>query len=90
VVYSVSRFSEDMSPSDWVSLAEDIRSLHAQSVIVVHGTDTMSWTAAALSFLLGDLDLKVIMTGASLPPEHPESDWLENLEPAGGSYPPKS
>ncbi len=45
----------------------------------MHGTDTMAYTAAALSFMLRGLDKPVIVTGSQLPLEHPRTDARENL-----------
>jgi L-asparaginase len=47
--------------------------------VVTHGTDTMAYTASALSFALQDLGKPVILTGAQLPPDHMSSDARNNL-----------
>src|SRR5579862_5600482 len=70
--------SENLSPQHWVSIAEAVRSLVGDSgaagVLVLHGTDTMAYTAAALSFLLSDLERPVVLTGANLPSGEAGSD----------------
>lgn len=47
--------------------------------VVLHGTDTMAYTASALSFMLPDFGKAVVFTGAQLPISHPRSDARENL-----------
>lgn len=88
--------SEQVGPGHWVRLAEEIRSMAGgvEGVVVVHGTDTAAYTAAALNYLLADVDLPVVTTGASLPPLEPGSDAGVNVRAAacaaaglpGGSY----
>ncbi len=51
-------------------------------VILTHGTDTMSFSAAVLGMLFDDISRPLVLTGATLPPEHPESDALDNLSAA--------
>jgi L-asparaginase len=73
--------SADMTPRDWVRIAQAIVELDAEfdGFVVVHGTDTMVHTASALSFLLTGLRKPVIMTGAQLSLEHVRSDGREHL-----------
>ncbi len=73
--------SSDMHPSDWVELARDIhRSLDAyDGVVVIHGTDTMAYTASALALLLGPLPKPVVLTGAQRPLAEARTDARENL-----------
>ncbi|MDO5861851.1 MAG: asparaginase domain-containing protein, partial [Thermoplasmata archaeon] len=65
VLFSI--FSENMDPAHWqelaVAVAEEING-GADAVIIPHGTDTMGYTAAALSFMLGDVPKPVILVGA--------------------------
>ena len=77
--------SEDMTPTHWVGLASacrDVASAGVDAVLVLHGTDTACFTAAALSFLLRDLAVPVAVTGANLPPAHPRSDARTNVRGA--------
>jgi L-asparaginase/Glu-tRNA(Gln) amidotransferase subunit D len=77
--------SESMRPTDWLAIAEAIRSLAGQgvnSIVVLHGTDTAGYTAAALSFLLSDLDVTVVVTGAHLPVSDVNSDARTNVKDA--------
>jgi glutamyl-tRNA(Gln) amidotransferase subunit D len=75
--------SEDMIPSDWVQLAELISLEYMQGnligVVIMHGTDTLSYASTALSFTLSRLPIPVIITGASIPPDAPDSDAKANL-----------
>lgn len=73
--------SSDMDPSDWTRLAELIwaEAAEADGFVVLHGTDTMAYTASALSFALLGLNLPVVITGSQLPMEVPRSDARENL-----------
>lgn len=73
--------SSDMSPENWVKMAEVIESNYNEyrGFVILHGTDTMSYTASALSFMLKDLDKPVIITGSQVPLQKPRSDALQNL-----------
>lgn len=85
-VHSYSRLidSSAVTPLDWHTLAEDIRAHRADyaGVVVVHGTDTLSWTAASLALQLRTPGFPVIVTGAMQPLEASGSDALDNLEGA--------
>ena len=61
--------SSNMNPSVWISLAKIIGEKYNEydSFVIIHGTDTMAYTASALSFLLENLNKPVILTGAQLP-----------------------
>ncbi|GAB2538079.1 asparaginase [Spirosoma aerophilum] len=73
--------SSNMKPEIWVELAEIIQVNYAQynSFVILHGTDTMSYTASALSFMLINLNKPVILTGAQLPIGVARSDARENF-----------
>lgn len=73
--------SSDVSPSDWIEIG---RLIHAEydnfdGFVVLHGTDTMAYSASALSFMLEHLSKPVIFTGAQLPISSLRSDARENL-----------
>ncbi len=79
------RLSEDIAPDDWLVLAEHVArsfSEGARGVVVAHGTDTLAFTAAALSFLLEDLPGPVVVVGAQRSPDRPSSDGFTNLTTA--------
>lgn len=80
VLFSI--FSENMDPAHWqvlaAAVAEEIRN-GADAVIIPHGTDTMGYTAAALSFMLGDVPKPVILVGAQRSSDRPSSDASSNL-----------
>ncbi|WP_111412041.1 asparaginase [Billgrantia lactosivorans] len=74
--------SSAASPRDWQRLGATIAghlSDHA-GVVVLHGTDTLSWTASSLAYQLQGLDRPVVVTGAMQPLEAEGSDALDNLE----------
>lgn len=73
--------SSDMQPSIWVDLAELILSRYDQydGFVILHGTDTMAYSASALSFILEGLGKPVIFTGSQLPIGRPRTDGKENL-----------
>lgn len=73
--------SSDMTPADWQRIAEDIRDHYDDydGFVVLHGTDTMSYTASALSFMLEDLSKPVIITGSQIPLAQLRSDGQQNL-----------
>ncbi|OXY81987.1 asparaginase [Oceanimonas doudoroffii] len=73
--------SSDMTPADWQRIADDIRDHYDDydGFVVLHGTDTMAFTASALSFMLEDLDKPVIVTGSQIPLVELRSDGRNNL-----------
>ena len=68
-------------PSTWIKLAEIIEENyhHFDGFVILHGTDTMAYSASALSFMLEDLAKPVIFTGAQLPIGALRTDGKENL-----------
>jgi len=85
VVPVFDRLSEDISPEDWLVLAEHVVKAFAEGargVVVAHGTDTLAFTAAALSFLIEDLPGPVVVVGAQRSPDRPSSDGFTNLTTA--------
>ena len=73
--------SSNMKPILWVEIAQVIYNHYAEydSFVILHGTDTMAYTASALSFLLENLSKPVILTGAQLPIGVARSDARENF-----------
>ena len=73
--------SSDVEPSLWVSLAEIIRDRYEDydGFVILHGTDTMAYSASALSFMLEGLTKPVIFTGSQLPIGVPRTDGKDNL-----------
>ncbi len=73
--------SSNIKPAVWTKIAELIRDQYGQydGFIVLHGTDTMSFSASALSFMLENLGKPVIFTGSQLPVSILRTDARENL-----------
>ncbi|GAB4024072.1 asparaginase [Spirosoma koreense] len=73
--------SSNMKPAVWVELTQIIQQQydHYDSFVILHGTDTMAYTASALSFMLVGLSKPVILTGAQLPIGVARSDARENF-----------
>ncbi len=73
--------SSNMNPGYWVKIAEIIESNYQKfdGFVVLHGSDTMSYTASALSFMLENLAKPVVFTGAQLPIGDLRTDAKENL-----------
>ncbi|CEG68248.1 Putative L-asparaginase [Rhizopus microsporus] len=71
----------DITMSDWVRIAGDIEANYQlyDAFIVLHGTDTMAYTASALSFMLEELGKTVIITGSQVPLTEVRNDAVENL-----------
>jgi L-asparaginase len=84
--------SSNMSPKDWIDIATKIQSHYNdyQGFVVLHGTDTMTYTATALSFILQNLTKPVIVTGSQLPISSVRTDAVQNfitsLRIAAGEY----
>ena len=81
IVDLMSKDSSNMNPSDWLVMADCIRdnAAHSDAVVVLHGTDTLAWTASALSYLLNDVPVPVVLTGSMLSADAPDSDVSENI-----------
>lgn len=73
--------SSNMSPNDWQVIANDIATNYDEfdGFVVLHGTDTMAYTASALSFMLENLNKPVIVTGSQIPLSEIRSDGQANL-----------
>ena len=73
--------SSDMDVSHWQDIARSIAEHYEKydGFVVLHGTDTMAYTASALSFMLGNLAKPVIITGSQLPIGEVRTDGEENL-----------
>ena len=73
--------SSNIKPATWIRIAELIENeySHFDGFIILHGTDTMAFTASALSFMLQDLRKPVILTGSQLPVSSLRTDARENL-----------
>jgi L-asparaginase len=73
--------SSNMQPAIWIQLAKLIEKYYskADGFVILHGSDTMSFTASALSFLLENLNKPVILTGSQLPIGTLRTDGKENL-----------
>lgn len=72
--------SEDMEPAHWQQIAEAVSDHRDKDGIIIgHGTDTMQYTAAALSFMLANIDIPVMLVGAQRSSDRPSSDAALNL-----------
>src|SRR3989475_5332708 len=77
-----SELSENVTPAQWTTLAEDVAKRigdGVDGVVVSQGTDTMHYTSAALSFALQDLPVPVMLVGAQRSSDRPSSDAASNL-----------
>lgn len=78
--------SSNIQPEEWQRIAGQIADLvqkgKVDGVLLTHGTDTMAYTAAALSFMLENVPFPVVLTGSQLPLNHPLSDGPENIRTA--------
>lgn len=77
-----SLFSENITPKHWTEIAKHVAKHIEDSksgVVVAHGTDTLGYTAAALSFALQDLPVPVVLVGSQRSADRPSSDAATNL-----------
>ena len=76
--------SSNITPEEWQQIATEI--FHNREgfdgIVVSHGTDTMAYTASAMTFMLPDIDLPVVFTGSQLPLRDMLSDGPDNLRTA--------
>lgn len=76
--------SSDVTPSQWGRIANKVYD-HYNShdgFVIIHGTDTMAYSASAISFMFENLSKPVVFTGAQLPIFHPRTDGIINLSNA--------
>ena len=76
--------SSNIRPEEWQTIAQSIFESRAgfDGIVVSHGTDTMAYTASAVTFMLPDIDLPVVFTGSQLPLADVLSDGPDNLRTA--------
>lgn len=74
--------SSAATPREWQRLAGEIAERHRDhaGIVVLHGTDTLAWTASSLAYQLQGLDRPVVVTGAMQPLEADGSDAADNVE----------
>lgn len=78
----MSKLSENIDPADWAKIAQEVAGeirRGAEGVVVAHGTDTMGFTSAALSFALQNLPVPVALVGSQRSSDRPSSDASMNL-----------
>ena len=74
--------SSDISPAEWLTLTQRVNEAvlrGVKKILIIHGTDTMAFTASALSFMLENLSKPVVLTGSQLPIGMLRTDGKENL-----------
>eukprot|EP00770_Monocercomonoides_exilis_P005220 MONOS_5194.1-p1 / transcript=MONOS_5194.1 / gene=MONOS_5194 / organism=Monocercomonoides_exilis_PA203 / gene_product=Asparaginase / transcript_product=Asparaginase / location=Mono_scaffold00148:80855-82418(+) / protein_length=444 / sequence_SO=supercontig / SO=protein_coding / is_pseudo=false len=73
--------SSDMRPTNWIQIARSIRDNYQKynGFVVIHGTDTLTYTSSALSFLLTNIDKPVVVTGSQVPMVEEYNDAVNNL-----------
>ena len=81
VAFDVPIDSANIIPEDWIKIVEIITDTYENynGFVILHGTDTMAYTASALSFMVQNLKKPIILTGAQLPIGIPRTDAKENL-----------
>ncbi|XP_074656799.1 L-asparaginase-like [Tubulanus polymorphus] len=86
IIYTVYEYeplldSANMTMDDWIRIARDIKRTYHRydGFVILHGTDTMAYTASALSFMLEDLGKPVILTGSQIPIFETRCDGRDNF-----------
>ncbi len=76
--------SSNIRPQEWILISRAIFELRGDfdGIVISHGTDTMAYTASAVTFMLPDIDLPVVFTGSQLPLADVLSDGPDNLRTA--------
>ncbi|MEO9320989.1 MAG: Glu-tRNA(Gln) amidotransferase subunit GatD [Nitrososphaera sp.] len=81
-----SEYSENLTPAHWTGIAgavtEKVRAGSFAGIVIAHGTDTMHYTASALSFALRGVPIPVVLVGAQRSSDRPSSDAALNLQGA--------
>lgn len=73
--------SSNIQPEEWKQIAICISNEYKKydGIVLTHGTDTLAYTAAILSFMLRNIPIPVVLTGSQLPINHPLTDGIDNL-----------
>ncbi|XP_068110327.1 60 kDa lysophospholipase isoform X2 [Hyperolius riggenbachi] len=86
IVYTVLEYSPlqdscNMTTDDWAKIAKDIQKYyeHYDGFVILHGTDTMAYTASALSFMCENLGKTIVLTGSQVPIYEMRNDGRDNL-----------
>lgn len=76
--------SSNILPGDWYIVKESIQKhmYHYDGIVILHGTDTMSYSAAMLSYLFAGIDKPIVLTGSQIPIAFKDSDGVKNLRDA--------
>lgn len=76
--------SSNIQPEEWTQLAARIyeRRRDYDGIVIIHGTDTMAYTAGALSYALQQIEIPVVLTGSQVSIENPIADAAENCRAA--------
>ena len=76
--------SSNIQPEEWRLIAREVYGAREDfdGVVISHGTDTMAYTASVLSYMVRNIPIPVVLTGAQLPIEHPLTDGVDNLRTA--------
>ena len=72
--------SANIFPDDWAALAVKIGQIYMnyEGIVIIHGTDTLAYTASMLSFMLQNIPVPIVITGSQLSISHPVADAMEN------------
>ncbi|XP_069360524.1 L-asparaginase 1 isoform X1 [Maniola hyperantus] len=81
VEYETLLDSSNMTEVEWIKISEDIMKYyeHYDGFVVLHGTDTLSYTASAISFMFENIGKAVVFTGSQIPIFEPRSDGADNF-----------
>jgi len=73
--------SSNIQPEEWQIIAREVAASwqNYDGIIITHGTDTMGYTASALSYMLRNIPIPVVLTGSQLPFVHPLTDATDNI-----------
>lgn len=76
--------SSNIQPEEWRLIAGSVFDClpNYDGIVILHGTDTMAYTASMLSFMLRNVNIPVVITGSQLPVGHPQTDAKQNLRDA--------
>ena len=76
--------SSNMQPEEWSVIAQRVyeRRKAYDGIVIIHGTDTLAYTASALSFALQQIEIPVVLTGSQVSIENPIADATENCRAA--------